>query len=186
LQGLRVVDVGCGDGVLSEGLAARGASVVGIDAGGQVLQAAREHRDAGSYRIDYELATAEQYATDNAGRFDVVTCMELLEHVPAPDSVINACAALVRPGGHLFFSTINRNWKAYAGAVLAGEYLLSALPRGTHDYANFIKPSELATWCRAAGVRVKNISGMEYNPFSTKAALTRNPSINYLLYALAP
>ena len=183
LDGQSVVDIGCGGGVLSEGLAARGANVVGIDAAKAVIEVAREHSEAAAFVIDYQITTAEQYAEEKPGCFDIVTCMELLEHVPAPDSVVRACAKLVKPGGHIFFSTINRTWRAYGGAVFAGEYLFSLLPRGTHDYQRFIKPSELAGWSRTVGLTVRDVRGMQYNPFSTKASLGRDTSVNYLLYA---
>ncbi len=181
LAGRRVLDVGCGGGVLSEGLAQLGADVTGIDASAAVLDVARAHNREPALR--YELATAEDFAQKHAASFDVVTCMELLEHVPDVASVVQACAALLKPDGHLFFSTINRTPRAYLTAVLGAEYLLALLPRGTHDYRRFLRPSELATWIRACGLEVTDVRGMNYNPFSGRSALSTDPSVNYLLHA---
>jgi len=183
LAGKRVLDVGCGGGILSESLAARGATVTGIDAAESALMVARLHQAESGAHVDYVRAAPEQYAEDHAGEFDVVACMELLEHVPDPAGVVSACARLLRPGGHAFFSTINRGLKGYLFAVLGAEYLLRLLPKGTHDYARFIRPSELAAWARACGLRVEAIDGMSYNPITLQCALNNDLSVNYLVHA---
>ena len=164
LAGKRVLDVGCGGGILSEAMARLGASVTGIDLSEKPLKVAQLHLLESGLSIDYELKSAEQYGEQRAGAFDVVTCMELLEHVPDPSSTVAACARLLRPGGRVFFSTINRNPKSYLFAVIGAEYLLKMLPKGTHDYARFIKPSELSRWCRDAGLEPVELKGMTYNP----------------------
>lgn len=180
----KVIDVGCGGGILAESLAQRGADVTGIDMGEAPLSVARLHALEVGVTLNYERITAEQKAEQCAGEFDTVTCMEMLEHVPDPSSVVKACADLVKPNGDVYFSTINRNPKAYAFAILGAEYLLKMLPKGTHDYDKFIKPSELAQWLRAAGLELQNISGMTYNPVTKHYKLDANDvSVNYLLHA---
>ncbi|MDH5178785.1 MAG: bifunctional 2-polyprenyl-6-hydroxyphenol methylase/3-demethylubiquinol 3-O-methyltransferase UbiG [Gammaproteobacteria bacterium] len=182
LRNKQVVDVGCGGGILSESMAARGAVVTGIDMGEAPLSVAKLHRHESGLEIDYRRITAEELAAERPAGFDVVTCLEMLEHVPDPASVIQSCAQLVKPGGHLFFSTINRNPKSYLFAVIGAEYLLRLLPKGTHDYAKFIKPSELESWCRAADLQVREITGMTYNPLSKRYSLGYDVDVNYLLH----
>ena len=183
----KIVDVGCGGGILAESLALRGATVTGIDMGAAPLKVARLHALESGVEVDYRRIPAEQLATDEAGQYDIVTCMEMLEHVPDPGSIIQACATLVKPGGQLFFSTINRNPKAYAFAILGAEYLLKMLPKGTHEYKKFIRPSELSHWLRAADLELIDISGMSYNPLTKVYKI--NPgdvSVNYLVHAIKP
>jgi len=180
----KVIDIGCGGGILAESLAQRGAEVTGIDMGEAPLSVARLHALEVGVTLNYERITAEEKAEQCAGEFDIVTCMEMLEHVPDPSSVVKACADLVKPNGDVYFSTINRNPKAYAFAILGAEYLLKMLPKGTHDYDKFIKPSELAQWLRAAGLELQSISGMTYNPITKHYKLDANDvSVNYLLHA---
>ena len=183
LRGKRVVDVGCGGGLLSEGMAVRGADVTGIDLSEKALGVARLHLLESGQRVDYRKVAAEQLATEMPASFDIVTCLEMLEHVPDPASIIAACARLVRPGGRVFFSTINRNPKAYLFAVIGAEYLLQMLPKGTHDFARFIKPSELARWCKQADLEPDDLAGMTYNPLNGRYALGNDTSVNYLLSA---
>ena len=175
-----VLDVGCGGGILSESMADLGAHVTGIDLGDKALQVAKLHLLESGKRVDYRKIAVEDLAEEKAGFFDVVTCMEMLEHVPDPASTVRACTQLVKPGGHVFFSTINRNPKSYLFAVIGAEYLLNLLPRGTHDYAKFIKPSELAQFCRNAGLNVTEIIGMSYNPMSKVYSLGKDTGVNYL------
>ena len=181
LAGKKVLDVGCGGGILAEAMAGRGAQVTGIDLGGKSLRVAELHLLQSKAAVTYEEASAEQFAEGHAGEFDVVTCMEMLEHVPEPSSAVAACARLAKPGGQVFFSTINRNPKSYLFAVIGAEYVLRLLPRGTHDYARFIKPSELSRWARAAGLRVAEVIGMTYNPLSRRYRLEADCDVNYLL-----
>lgn len=181
LDGQAVLDVGCGGGILAEAMAARGARVSGIDLSEKGLRVAELHLLESGAAVQYEQAAAEDYALRHAGAFDIVTCMELLEHVPEPASMVAACAQLVRPGGSVFFSTLNRNPKSYLFAVLGAEYVLGLLPRGTHDYTRFIKPSELARWCGDAGLRVAGMTGMTYNPLAKRYRLEDDCSVNYLL-----
>ena len=183
LKGKRVLDVGCGGGILSEAMAARGASVTGIDLGEKPLKVAQLHLLESGLQVDYRLVAAESLAQEMPGAFDIVTCMELLEHVPDPAATVRACAELTRPGGHVFVSTINRNLKSYVLAVVGAEYVLKLLPRGTHDYEKFIKPSELAAACRSAGLDVRGITGMTYNPFTKSYALGGDTDVNYILHA---
>jgi 2-polyprenyl-6-hydroxyphenyl methylase/3-demethylubiquinone-9 3-methyltransferase len=183
LRGKMVLDVGCGGGILAESMAARGARVTGIDLGDKPLKVAQLHLLESGLQIDYRLIAPEALAREAAGEFDVVTCMELLEHVPEPAVTVQACAELARPEGHVFFSTINRNFKSYVLAVVGAEYVLKLLPRGTHDYARFIKPSELAAMCRAAGLRVTSLTGMTYNPFTRTYSLGSDADVNYILHA---
>jgi 2-polyprenyl-6-hydroxyphenyl methylase / 3-demethylubiquinone-9 3-methyltransferase len=183
LAGKRVLDVGCGGGILAESMALRGAQVTGIDLGEAPLAVARLHLLESGAQVDYRHISAEQLAAEQPADFDVVTCMEMLEHVPDPASSVAACAQLVRPGGTVFFSTINRNPKAYLFAILGAEYLLRLLPRGTHDYRKFIRPSELEAWARAAGLSLRDLCGMDYNPLSRQYSLGSNLDVNYLACA---
>jgi len=184
LSGKRVIDVGCGGGLLCEAMAHKGARVTGIDLAAPVLAAARLHCAQSALDIDYELVAAEELALREPAGFDVVTCMEMIEHVPDPASVIRACANLVKPGGHVVFSTINRNPKSYLFAVIGAEYLLSLLPRGTHDYARFVTPSELAHHARLAGLRMTSFVGLHYNPISRRYWLAPNTDVNYMAAAV--
>jgi 2-polyprenyl-6-hydroxyphenyl methylase/3-demethylubiquinone-9 3-methyltransferase len=179
LAGKRVLDVGCGGGILSEAMARLGASVTGIDLSEKPLKVAQLHLLESGLAVEYLGISAEELADKNANAYDVVTCMELLEHVPDPSSTIAACASLVKPGGRVFFSTINRNPKSYLFAVIGAEYLLKMLPKGTHDYLRFIKPSELSHWCRAAGLRTLELKGMSYNPLTNQYWLGEDCSVNY-------
>ncbi|TLS19940.1 MAG: bifunctional 2-polyprenyl-6-hydroxyphenol methylase/3-demethylubiquinol 3-O-methyltransferase UbiG [Betaproteobacteria bacterium] len=181
LAGKKVLDVGCGGGLLSEGMAERGAQVTGIDLSEKALGVARLHLLESGRSVDYRHISAESLAAEMPGSFDVVTCLEMLEHVPDPASTVAACARLVKPGGQVFLSTLNRNPKSYLLAVIGAEYLLQMLPKGTHDYAKFIKPSELARHCKAADLEVAEIIGMTYNPFTQRYSLGRDTSVNYLL-----
>ena len=182
LEGKRVVDVGCGGGILAESMAARGADVTGIDMGEAPLAVARLHQHESGLSIDYRQTTAEALAEEMPGAFDVVTCLEMLEHVPEPKSVIRACATLVKPGGHVFFSTINRNPKAWLFAIVGAEYVLRLLPKGTHEYEKFIRPSELESWARHAGLQVREITGMSYNPLTRRYRLGADVDVNYLAH----
>lgn len=181
LSGKTVLDVGCGGGILSEGMAQQGARVTGIDLADKALSVARLHLYESALQIEYLATSAEQFAEERPASFDLVTCLEMLEHVPNPASTVAACARLARPGGDVVFSTINRNPKAYLFAVVGAEYVLRLLPRGTHDYARFIRPAELARYCRDAGLRVVDVTGMTYNPFNRTYALGRDTDVNYLL-----
>ena len=180
LQGKRVLDVGCGGGLLSEGMAARGAQVTGIDMGEAPLSVAKLHLYETGLEVDYRQITAEQMASEHPASFDIVTCLEMLEHVPQPDSVISACARMVKPGGLVVFSTLNRNPKSYLLAIIGAEYVLRMLPKGTHDYRKFIRPSELDSWARAADLELRDISGMTYNPLTSIYSLGRDVDVNYL------
>ena len=183
LPGKRVLDVGCGGGLLSEGMAVRGAEVTGIDLSEKPLGVAKLHLLESGQKVDYRKVAVEQLATEMPGAFDAVTCLEMLEHVPDPASIVAACAHLVKPGGQVFFSTINRNPKAYLFAVIGAEYLLQMLPKGTHDFARFIKPSELTRWCKQAGLEPDELIGMTYNPLTRHYALGRDTDVNYLVRA---
>ena len=183
IAGKKVIDVGCGGGILSESMAARGAAVTGIDLGEKPLKVAKLHLLETGQKVDYRLIAAEAMAEESPAQFDVVTCMEMLEHVPDPASIVRACAQMVKPGGHLFFSTLNRNPKSYVFAIIGAEYLLKLLPRGTHDYAKFIKPSELARFCRDAGLTVTEVIGLSYNPLSKVYALGPDTAVNYMMAA---
>ena len=186
LRGCTALDVGCGGGILTESLARAGASTTGIDMAGEALAVARLHADAGGLSIDYRQIASADLAATAAGSYDVVTCMELLEHVPDPAALVADCFALTAPGGRAFFSTINRTPKAYALAVVAAEYVLRLLPRGTHDYTKFIRPSELAAMLRAAGYEVEDVAGLKYDPLAGMHALTREPDVNYVIAARRP
>jgi 2-polyprenyl-6-hydroxyphenyl methylase/3-demethylubiquinone-9 3-methyltransferase len=181
LAGKKVLDVGCGGGILAEAMARRGAEVTGIDLGEQGLRVAELHLAESKLPVKYEMVSAEDHAARHAGEFDVVTCMELLEHVPEPAGMVAACARLARPGGFVFFSTINRNPKSYLFAVIGAEYVLKLLPKGTHDYLRFIKPSELSRWSRTSGLAPEELIGMTYNPFTQRYSLGRDCDVNYLL-----
>lgn len=184
VAGRAVLDVGCGGGILSEALAQRGARVTGIDMGEAPLGVARLHAAESGLDIDYQQITAEDLAAKQYGQYDIVTCLEMLEHVPDPASVINACAQLVKPGGHVYFSTLNRNPKSYLFAILGAEYVLKLLPRGTHDYRKFIRPSELSRWMRAADLELQGLTGMTYNPLTKQYRLNpQDVSVNYLVHA---
>lgn len=180
LAGRTVLDVGCGGGILAEAMARGGAKVTGIDLSEKALRVAQIHLGISRLEISYERKSVEELAAAQPGRFDVVTCMELLEHVPEPAGMVAACARLARPGGKVFFSTINRNAKAYLFAVLGAEYVLGLLPKGTHDYRRFIKPSELACWCREAGLAFEELVGMTYNPVTRRYSLGADCDVNYL------
>lgn len=186
LKGKKVIDIGCGGGLVAEGMAQLGATVTGIDLGEAPLAVARIHAQQNNVEVEYLCIAAEEIAEQRAGQYDAVTCLEMLEHVPDPASIIRACAKLVKPGGQIFFSTINRNPKAFMLAIVGAEYILRLLPRGTHEYAKLIKPSELAAWSRAAGLEVQDTSGMFYNPLTGVPSLNRDVSVNYLMYAVKP
>jgi len=182
LAGKRVLDIGCGGGILADAMARKGAEVLGIDLAGKALKVAQLHAlEAQTQGVRYREVSAETLAAEQPESFDVVTCMEMLEHVPDPSSVVRACATLVKPGGHVFFSTINRNAKAFVFAIVGAEYILNLLPRGTHEFAKFIKPSELAAYARAAGLDLEHTRGMEYNPLTRHYWLSANTSVNYML-----
>ena len=184
MPGKKVIDIGCGGGLLSEGMARRGATVTGIDLGEAPLAVARLHAEKSGVEVEYLQVLAEEIAEQRAGEYDAVTCLEMLEHVPDPASVIRACAKLVKPGGQVFFSTINRNPKAFLFAIVGAEYVLRLLPRGTHEYAKLIRPSELAGWSRDAGLDVRDTTGMTYNPVTQVYKLNRDVSVNYLMHAV--
>ncbi|MEM1262665.1 MAG: bifunctional 2-polyprenyl-6-hydroxyphenol methylase/3-demethylubiquinol 3-O-methyltransferase UbiG [Pseudomonadota bacterium] len=186
LRGARVVDIGCGGGILTESLAEAGATATGIDLAGEALAVARLHAESSQLTIDYREMPSRELADEAPQSFDVVTCMELLEHVPDPQALINDCCTLLVPGGTAFFSTINRTPKAYALAIVAAEYVMRLLPRGTHDYEKFIKPSELAAMLRKAGFVVDDIAGLRYDPLSNMHSLTDTPDVNYVLAAHKP
>jgi 2-polyprenyl-6-hydroxyphenyl methylase/3-demethylubiquinone-9 3-methyltransferase len=186
LAGRTVLDVGCGGGLLAEAMARRGAEVTGLDLAADLLEVARLHALEGRVAVDYRLESAEQHALATASRYDVVTCMEMLEHVPDPAAVIAALASLVRPGGDVFVSTLNRTPRAYLLAVLGAEYVLRLLPAGTHTYERFIRPSELAAWGRQAGLVTVDVAGLEYDPFGRSARLSSDARVNYLMHLRRP
>jgi len=187
LQGKRVVDIGCGGGILADSMARKGASVLGIDLSTKALKVAQLHAiEASTPGVEYREVSAEALAAEQPESFDVVTCMEMLEHVPDPASVVQACAALVKPGGWVFFSTINRNAKAFLLAIVAAEYVLNMLPHGTHEYAKLIRPSELAAFCRASGLELVATRGLEHNPISGRYWLSGDTSVNYMFAAQKP
>ncbi|MCW9014920.1 MAG: bifunctional 2-polyprenyl-6-hydroxyphenol methylase/3-demethylubiquinol 3-O-methyltransferase UbiG [Gammaproteobacteria bacterium] len=186
LAGKKVLDVGCGGGILSESMARTGATVTAIDMGKAPLSVARLHAIESDLEIDYQQITVEELAAQMPEQFDSVTCMEMMEHVPDPASVIEACKTLVKPGGSVFFSTINRNPKAYALAILGAEYILKILPKGTHDYDKFIRPSELDEWARQADLELRNITGMSYNPLTKNYKLGRDVDVNYMTHYIRP
>lgn len=184
LKGKKVVDIGCGGGILADSMARKGAEVLGVDLSTKALRVAQLHAlEAGTANVSYREISAEALAAEQAGSYDVVTCMEMLEHVPRPASVVEACARLVKPGGWVFFSTLNRNPKSFLFAIVGAEYVLNMLPRGTHEYLKFIRPSELATWSRAAGLELDQTRGMQYNPLTRRYWLSGDTSVNYLAAA---
>ena len=182
LSGSKAVDIGCGGGILAESMAKAGAKVTGIDMAEGPLAVARLHQAESGTDVDYLRSTAEELAEEQSGQYDVVTCLEMLEHVPSPQTVIAACAELVKPGGHVFFSTINRNPKSFMFAIVGAEYVLRLLPAGTHEYAKFIRPSELEAWARHAGMELQDSIGMHYNPVTREYSLGENLDVNYLMY----
>ena len=186
LDGARAIDIGCGGGILAEAMAAAGARVTGIDMAEGPLAVARIHQHESGAEVDYRKTTAEQLAAEEAGQYDVVTCLEMLEHVPDPSRVIRSCAELVRPGGDVFFSTINRNPKSFVFAIVGAEYILRLLPRGTHEYAKFIRPSELEEWARRAGLSLRTSIGLQYNPLTREYSLGSNLDVNYLMHYQRP
>ena len=186
LSGKDVLDVGCGGGILAEAMAGAGARVTGIDLSAKALGVAKLHQLESGAAVDYRLIAAEDMAAAQPGTFDLVTCMEMLEHVPDPSAVVSACATLVKPGGWVFFSTLNRNPKSFLFAIVGAEYLLRLLPKGTHEYARFIRPSELARWSRNAGLGLQGSRGMEYNPFTRRYWLSADTSVNYLIACRKP
>jgi 2-polyprenyl-6-hydroxyphenyl methylase/3-demethylubiquinone-9 3-methyltransferase len=186
LAGKQVCDVGCGGGILAESIAKKGATVTGIDLSEKALKVADLHSLESGIKVRYELIAAEELAAREAGQYDVVTCMEMLEHVPDPAAIVQACAKLVKPGGHIFFSTLNRNPKSYLFAIIGAEYILGLLPRGTHDYAKFITPAELSSFTRTAGLEVQALKGMTYNPLTKIYSLNQDTSVNYLMATVKP
>ena len=186
LAGKKVCDVGCGGGILAESIAKKGATVTGIDLSEKALKVADLHSLESGIKVRYELIAAEELAAREAGQYDVVTCMEMLEHVPDPAAIVQACAKLVKPGGHIFFSTLNRNPKSYLFAIIGAEYILGLLPRGTHDYAKFITPAELSSFTRTAGLEVQALKGMTYNPLTKIYSLNQDTSVNYLMATVKP
>ncbi len=186
LSGLRVADIGCGGGILTESMADAGATVTGIDMAEGPLSVARLHLHESGADVDYRRSTAEELAATEPGEYDVVTCLEMLEHVPDPARVIQSCVELVKPGGHVFFSTINRNPKSFVFAIVGAEYILNLLPRGTHEYEKFIRPSELESWARTSGLELRASIGMHYNPFTREYSLGSNLDVNYLMYYQRP
>lgn len=186
LQGARVLDVGCGAGLLSEALAGEGAQVTALDLAPELVKVARLHGLESGVKVDYRLQSVESLAAEMPGQFDAITCMEMLEHVPDPGSIIRACATLLRPGGRLFLSTLNRTPAAFALAIVGAEYVAGVLPKGTHQYRDFIKPSELGAWLRAAGMQLEDVSGLMYEPWRNSARVIGRTDVNYLACALKP
>jgi 2-polyprenyl-6-hydroxyphenyl methylase/3-demethylubiquinone-9 3-methyltransferase len=186
LAGKNVLDVGCGGGILAESMVVKGARVTGIDMGESPLSVAKLHGLESGIKVDYQQISAEQLAIKQCEKYDVITCLEMLEHVPDPASIIHACATMAKPGGALFFSTINRNPKSYFLAIIGAEYVLNILPRGTHDYQYFIRPSELSGWARESGLNIQDITGMTYNPLNKKYKLNTDVSVNYLVHCTKP
>ena len=184
LEGKRVLDVGCGGGILSESMYFKGADVTGFDLGEKAINVAKLHQLESGAKVNYQLIAVEQLAAEQPASFDIVTCMEMLEHVPDPAAIVAACAKLVKPGGAVFFSTINRSPKAYLFAVIGAEYILNMLPKGTHDYAKFIKPSELSGWARSAELNVGNMRGMSYNPMTQHYSLGDDVAVNYMMHTV--
>ena len=186
LAGSKALDIGCGGGILTESMSACDATVIGIDMAEAPLAVARLHQHESGIEVDYRQSTAESLAAEEPGQYDVITCLEMLEHVPDPSQVIRSCAELVKPGGHVFFSTINRNPKSFLFSIVGGEYLLNLLPKGTHEYEKFIRPSELEQWAREAGLKLQASIGMHYNPLTKEYSLGSNLDVNYLMYYQRP
>ena len=186
LSGKKVLDVACGGGILSEAMAALGADVTGIDAGMAPLAVAKHHLQKSGLQVDYHLATAEAYAATHSNRFDVVTCLELLEHVPQPSSVVRACKELVKPGGDVFFATLNRNPKSFLFAIIGAEYVLKLVRKGTHSYSKFVKPAELKSWGTESGLMLGDLTGLHYNPFTKKYSMGGNTHVNYMMWFRKP
>jgi 2-polyprenyl-6-hydroxyphenyl methylase/3-demethylubiquinone-9 3-methyltransferase len=186
LSAKSVLDVACGGGILAEAMAALGADVTGIDAGMAPLTVAKRHLEESGLQINYQLATAEEYAVTHTDRFDVVTCLELLEHVPQPASVVEACKEMVKPGGDVFFATLNRNPKSYLFAIIGAEYILKLVRKGTHTYRKFVKPAELESWGTAANLRVQDLTGLHYNPLTKKYSMGGNTHVNYMMHFHRP
>jgi 2-polyprenyl-6-hydroxyphenyl methylase / 3-demethylubiquinone-9 3-methyltransferase len=187
VAGKRVLDVGCGGGILSDAMARRGADVLGIDLATKALKVAQLHAvEAATPSVEYREVAAETLAAESPAHFDMLTCMEMLEHVPDPSAIVAACAALVKPGGWLFFSTLNRNPKSFLFAIVGAEHVLKLLPKGTHEYAKFIRPSELAQWCRSSGLTLTDTRGLEYNPFTRRYWLSADTSVNYMIACRKP
>jgi len=184
LANKKILDVGCGGGILTESMAQRGAEVIGIDMSETPLNVAELHLHESDLKVDYRQITVEELAIESPNSFDVITCMEMLEHVPDPASVVTACYKLLKPAGQAFFSTINRNPKSYLFAIVGAEYILRLLPKGTHDHAKFIRPAELANWITVVGGEVKDITGMSYNPISKMYSLSKDVSVNYLIHSI--
>lgn len=184
LESRSVLDIGCGGGILTESLASLGANVTGLDMNLPLIKVAKLHLLESGLKVNYLHTSAEEHAAAHPAQYDIVTCLEMLEHVPDPEAIVKACSALVKPGGHLFFSTINRNPKAYLFAILGAEYILNLIPKNTHHYAKFIRPSELTSWLNNANLQAKEIKGVAYNPFTQTCKLTTDVSVNYLLHAI--
>lgn len=182
LKDKKIIDIGCGGGILSESMDKAGGQVTGLDMSKQAIQVAKLHQHESGTHVDYFVSTAEDFAAQHPGEFDVVTCLEMLEHVPDPVSIVRACATLVKSGGHVFFSTLNRNMKAYLFAIVGAEYILNIIPKNTHDYAKFIRPSELSEWARKSELAVKNMIGLTYNPLNKTYKLCDDISVNYLVH----
>lgn len=182
IKGLKIADIGCGGGILSHAMAKQGAKVTGIDMAPKLIELAKQQADADNLKVDYKLMTAEELAEKKTGQFDVVTCLEMIEHVPKPKAIIKACAKLLKPGGHAFFSTLNRHPKAYLFAIIGAEYVLSLLPKGTHRYEQFIKPSELDEWATKEQLALQKIAGLGYNPLAKTASLIKDVKVNYITH----
>lgn len=182
LKDKKIIDIGCGGGILSESMNKLGGIVTGIDMSEEAVKVAKLHQHESNTHVDYFVSTAEDFAAKHPGEFNIVTCLEMLEHVPDPSSIVNACAKLVKPGGQVFFSTLNRNIKSYLFAIVGAEYLLKLIPKNTHDYAKFIRPSELSEWARKSGLTVKNLIGLTYNPLTKEYKLTPDISVNYMVH----
>jgi 2-polyprenyl-6-hydroxyphenyl methylase/3-demethylubiquinone-9 3-methyltransferase len=184
LKGKKIIDIGCGGGILSETMDKAGGQVTGLDMSKQAIQVAKLHQHESGTHVDYFVSTAEDFAIKHPGEFDVITCLEMLEHVPDPSSIVKSCAELVKPGGSVFFSTLNRNIKSYLFAIIGAEYVLNIIPKNTHDYAKFIRPSELSAWARKYGLTINNMKGLTYNPLNKTYRLCEDISVNYLVHMI--